>query len=151
MSVQLTAEMKLPTFLTMEIVLILQHLVKDIYSTVSGGKYRAENGTSMASPVVAGVAALILSKNPLMTAEQVETVLQKSAVDLGESGWDYLYGYGRVDAYKALQKTPAAISNVTLSTGTFTKTGSTKIAIAFSAIERFKSISIYSKFEGHNR
>lgn len=113
-----------------------------IYSTINGSKYSAMNGTSMASPVVAGVAALILSKNPLMTADQVETVLQKSSVDLGNIGWDGYYGYGRVDAYKALQITSSPISKITLSSGTFTMTGSSKKTISFNAYKGSK-VSLY--------
>lgn len=115
---------------------------EDIYSTINGSKYSSMDGTSMASPVVAGVAALILSKNPLMTAEQAETVLQKSSVDLWRTGWDYLYGYGRIDAYKALQNTSSPISNITLSSGPFTMTGSNKKTIAFSAFKGSK-VSLY--------
>lgn len=115
---------------------------EDIYSTINGSKYSSMDGTSMASPVVAGVAALILSKNPLMTAEQAETVLQKSSVDLWRTGWDYLYGYGRVDAYKALQNTSSPISNITLSSGSFTMTGSNKKTITFSAFKGSK-VSLY--------
>jgi flagellar hook assembly protein FlgD len=115
---------------------------EDIYSTINGSKYGSMDGTSMASPVVAGVAALILSKNPLMTDEQVETVLQKSSVDLWRKGWDYFYGYGRVDAYKALQSTSSPISNITLSSASFTMTGSNKKTIAFSAFKGSK-VSLY--------
>jgi cell wall-associated protease len=51
-----------------------------IYSTVPGGNtYGNAQGTSMASPVVAGVAALLLSYNPHLTAEQLKTVIEKSS------------------------------------------------------------------------
>jgi subtilisin family serine protease len=54
-----------------------------IYSTVPGGNnYRNLQGTSMASPVVAGVAALVLSYNPQLTAEQLKWVIEKSATPL---------------------------------------------------------------------
>ena len=60
----------------------------------------------MASPHAAGVAALILSKNPNLTPEQVRQVLRASATDLGTPGWDPLFGYGRVNAKRAVQQTP---------------------------------------------
>jgi subtilisin family serine protease len=113
-----------------------------IYSTISKSKFSAMNGTSMASPIVAGVAALILSKNPLLTSTQVEAVLKKSSVDLGSSGWDSLYGYGRVDAYRSLQFTQYPISNVALSSSTFTMSGSTKTNISFSTSGGSK-VSLY--------
>jgi subtilisin family serine protease len=61
------------------------------------------NGTSSATPVAAGVAALMLGYNPSATATQVETALAASADDLGAPGWDSETGYGRINAYEALQ------------------------------------------------
>jgi cell wall-associated protease len=52
----------------------------DIYSTTPDGKYRNLSGTSMASPVTAGVAAVIRSYYPELTAEQVKECLEKSVV-----------------------------------------------------------------------
>ena len=60
------------------------------------------SGTSAAAPIVAGVAALILSLEPDLTNEQVRGFLTISARDLGEPGWDEHYGWGRVDARAAL-------------------------------------------------
>lgn len=51
-----------------------------IYSTVPGSKYEANNGTSMACPVVSGVAALIRAYYPKLKAAQVKQILMKSAV-----------------------------------------------------------------------
>ena len=67
-----------------------------------GDYYSKFNGTSSATPVVAGVAALILGLNPNLTATEVENILKTTADDLGSSGWDQYTGYGRVNAYKAL-------------------------------------------------
>ncbi|WP_018963760.1 S8 family peptidase [Coprothermobacter platensis] len=63
-------------------------------------------GTSMASPHVAGVAALVLSAHPTYTNEQVRTAMQSTAKDLGTTGWDKYYGYGLVNAYAAVRWTP---------------------------------------------
>ncbi len=60
------------------------------------------NGTSAACPQVAGVAALLLQVNPNLTEAQVRTILQETAQDLGEPGFDNNYGYGLVDAYAAV-------------------------------------------------
>lgn len=67
-----------------------------------GAAYYRVSGTSQASPFVAGVAALIWSREPSLTAEQVRARLLASARDLGPSGFDDKYGWGRVDALAAL-------------------------------------------------
>ena len=59
-------------------------------------------GTSVSAPIVAGVAALILSVEPELTNEEVRHFLTRSAKDLGEPGRDNYYGWGRVDARAAL-------------------------------------------------
>lgn len=51
----------------------------DIYSTVPGNKYKDESGTSMASPTTAGVAAILMSYFPELSAEQVKSILMNSA------------------------------------------------------------------------
>jgi subtilisin family serine protease len=58
----------------------------------------------MASPHVAGVAALIRSLHPTYTPDQVRQAILTSAQDLGPPGWDPQYGWGLVDAYAALNK-----------------------------------------------
>jgi len=65
-------------------------------------QYDYLDGTSMAAPLVAGVAALVKSQWPAKTPAQVRTILEKSAVDLGTSGWDQYYGYGIVNAFYAV-------------------------------------------------
>ncbi|MBN2588706.1 MAG: S8 family serine peptidase [Sedimentisphaerales bacterium] len=60
------------------------------------------NGTSGACPIVAGVAALILSAEPNLTNIQVRNILLDSAHDLGTPGRDDYYGFGRVDANSAV-------------------------------------------------
>lgn len=60
-------------------------------------------GTSMASPAVAGVAALVVGKNGPMHPAQLEAALRASADDLGKPGNDDFYGAGRVNAARAVQ------------------------------------------------
>lgn len=72
-----------------------------------GNQYKHFGGTSSATPLVAGICALILSANPDLTAKQVKDILQKTADKIGPS-WEYSnghstkYGYGRVNADKAV-------------------------------------------------
>lgn len=65
-------------------------------------------GTSQASPHVAGVAALLLAKDPLLTPDEVRDILRSTATDLGCPGRDNTYGYGLVNAYGALD--PSTVS-----------------------------------------
>ncbi|WP_426318007.1 S8 family serine peptidase [Pseudoduganella sp. R-43] len=79
-----------------------------IYTTVQGGGYGAVNGTSFASPVAAGVAALVMAANPSLSADQVKSILFTTAVDLGTAGRDIYFGYGRVNAAAAVAAAKAA-------------------------------------------
>ncbi|MGA1843967.1 MAG: S8 family serine peptidase [bacterium] len=60
-------------------------------------------GTSMASPHVAGVAALVWSVNPNFTNDDIRCALELTATDLGDPGWDEYFGHGLVDALAALE------------------------------------------------
>ncbi|WP_052343721.1 S8 family serine peptidase [Bacillus massiliigorillae] len=103
-----------------------------IMSTIAGSRYAVMDGTSMAAPVVSGIAALILAKNPFTTVGEVQTILKKSSVDYGNRGWDMFYGSGRVSAYKALTLTGSPISNFK-SPSSFTITGKNRISVSFTA------------------
>jgi len=81
-------------------------------SSVVDPNYVRASGTSMASPVVAGVVALMLSENPLLTYDQVVSRLRSSAVDLGASGFDIYYGYGLVDALGAVASAAASVASI---------------------------------------
>ena len=63
-----------------------------------GTYYCRVSGTSMATPHVAGLAALILSMDPDLTNEDVRQLIRTGAVDLGAQGKDRDFGYGRIDA-----------------------------------------------------
>ncbi|GID53527.1 S8 family peptidase [Actinoplanes couchii] len=67
------------------------------------GSYTTMNGTSMAAPHVAAVAALLKSFDSTLTPDQIESALKKSAVDLGAKGADTDFGSGRIDAVAALE------------------------------------------------
>ncbi|MEV4830223.1 S8 family serine peptidase [Micromonospora sp. NPDC049257] len=74
----------------------------DIYSTSINGKYRKGTGTSDATAIVAGAAALVRSKYPYLPAAEVVHRLTATAVDKGPPGRDDEYGYGVIDLVAAL-------------------------------------------------
>ena len=75
-----------------------------IYSTLpyTGYSYGYLDGTSMATPFVAGLAALVYARFPTYTPDQAASAILDNAQDLGSTGWDIYYGCGRIDAFQAL-------------------------------------------------
>jgi thermitase len=73
-----------------------------ILSTIRGGSYAAWSGTSMASPVAAGVAALLKQQGPCRKPADIERILEQTADDLGTRGPDQYFGAGRINAGRAL-------------------------------------------------
>jgi hypothetical protein len=125
-----------------------------IYTTImptSGSYYGSKSGTSFSAPIVAGVAALVISANPSLTARQVSDIILNSADDLGDPGWDPLYGYGRVNAKRAVE-TALNISNLDTTPPSITivspkdnDTLSGTIFVEVNAIDnvRVSSVSLY--------
>ena len=62
------------------------------------------DGTSMATPHVVGVVALVLEANPKLTVNEIREVIESTATDLGETGRDNETGAGLINAYKAVQR-----------------------------------------------
>ena len=90
-----------------------------ILSTLPGGTWGCIQGTSMASPHAAGVAALIVSQfgtagaggDWVMSVTKVESLLQASAIDIGLPGYDECFGNGRIDALRAVRGDTSAASD----------------------------------------
>jgi hypothetical protein len=74
----------------------------NITSTYLNGGYATGAGTSFAAPIVSGIAALVRAQNPALTQAQVGDRLRTSARDAGPRGIDPYYGYGVIDAARAL-------------------------------------------------
>ncbi len=68
------------------------------------GDYVSINGTSFSSPYAAGVAGLMLSADPTLSAAEVEQILFETARDMGAAGYDTVTGWGLVDARAALER-----------------------------------------------
>jgi membrane-anchored mycosin MYCP len=76
---------------------------ENLFGGMPGGGYAEWAGTSGATPIVAGVAALIRSKWPEMSASQVINRIVSTAKDAGAPGKDPLYGFGVLNAEAALK------------------------------------------------
>jgi hypothetical protein len=130
-----------------------------IFTTISGTQatsydyaYGYASGTSLSTPITAGLAALILSANPSLAPNQVEQILESTAVDLGDPGYDTEYGWGRINASKALEaastpppgdSTPPTVtitspSNGTTISGNVTITANANDDKALSRVELYK-------------
>jgi thermitase len=78
----------------------------NILTTSREGSYVSDSGTSFAAPFVAGVIALMVSRYPQLTNDQVISTLRSEVEDLGEQGWDQYYGWGLVNAFAACSGMP---------------------------------------------
>jgi thermitase len=80
----------------------------DILTTMNGGGYGYVNGTSFAAPIAAGVAALVLAANPQLSNQDVLSALKQGADSPGTPGFDPQFGWGRVNAWKAVRLVSAS-------------------------------------------
>lgn len=123
-----------------------------IQTTSRGGGYSSTSGTSCSAPIVAGIIALLFSINPNLTPAQIQDILKQSADDLGTSGWDTRYGWGRVNAARAVQMaagtslpadtTPPTVSFSSPASGS-TLSGTASVQISASDNRGVASVSFY--------
>ncbi len=83
------------------------------YLRSKGYSYVYMSGTSMATPYVAGLAALLLSVDDTLTPDEVQAFLANTAVDLGDAGRDDIFGAGRIDAASAVNAVFASLPTAT--------------------------------------
>lgn len=103
-----------------------------VSATKDTSQWAVWSGTSFASPLVAGVVALMRSADPALSVGELTDMLNYSADDLGSAGWDYQTGWGLVDAEEAVSQAaaggttsttePPTTSSTTTSTTTTTTT-----------------------------
>lgn len=81
-----------------------------ILSTMPNNQYDYMEGTSMACPMVAGLAGLMKSVNPGLTNVDIRNMINATCLDLGEPGWDQQFGYGMVNAQAAVEMALNSVS-----------------------------------------
>lgn len=80
----------------------------DILSPAPDGKYQVSSGTSLSAAFISGVAALMIARNPEISAADIRGTLMSTARDLGPKGRDDQFGAGQVDAFGAVSATVPA-------------------------------------------
>jgi thermitase len=86
------------------------NIYNPLWPSCYGRYYCSLTGTSMATSHVSGLAALVWSFDHSLTADQVRAVLQSTADDLGAPGRDDYFGYGRINAARALESISLRVS-----------------------------------------
>lgn len=128
-----------------------------IDTTNRGGGYGFWGGTSFSAPIVAGVAALVVSANPGLSGSQVQDFLKQSSDDRGIAGWDPIFGWGRVNAARAVEaslgsggvdSTPPAVSIISPASGN-TVSGAATIEVTASDNVGLSSVAL--SIDGVNR
>lgn len=113
--------------------------------------YGVMEGSSMASPAVAGIVALWLEANPNLTYQDVADIIRTTSVkhaDMGGAVWEKRYGYGKINAYEGLK---AALSKVTgiaavhrSATPVTVQTEAEAVRLLFGSVEKGVSYQLYT-------
>jgi subtilisin family serine protease len=122
----------------------------NIYTTSRdlNNPYSSWRGTSFASPIVAAVAALVASANASLDNAQIVSVLEQTADDLGTSGFDAVFGFGRVNADRAvsgaLNFNPSPLVNVLSPTPGVGVSGRVAVEVAATASTSVAHVECYA-------
>jgi len=126
---------------------------RSVLAATNSGGYESVSGTSFSAPITAGVVGLIMSANPNLSPDQVETILESSADDLiAGVDWHMYYGHGRINASKAVQmalETSAAdteapvVSVFSPSSGSIVK-GNVSVEVSASDNSSVNEVSLYA-------
>lgn len=121
-----------------------------IVSTYLNGQYAYMSGTSMATPVVAGVAALLQQRWPTLKSQpdKLAKILLTTATDLGAPGVDGVYGYGLLNATRAFQANgTVTMTSPSGSTTTPTKSTTTTSGMMSKLSTALAGVTVYDAFD----
>lgn len=97
---------------SLALVAVGSSIFSTLYSDGSAG-YGLSSGTSYATPFVSSLAALLLSLNSAYSPAQLTKIMEDTAVDLGDPGWDGYFGYGCINFESALKYAKSDKSGIT--------------------------------------
>ena len=118
----------------------------NIYSTLPGGGYGYSNGTSMAAPHVAGIAALLRQADSNLTVDEIEEILTQTATPLSNLFPNNVTGWGLVNAYQAAQEA----SETGIVSGTLIGERGLDIHSAFLNIKHMDTHNIFTRSVASN-
>jgi|GEM_PF-1512497 len=128
-----------------------------ILTTSKDGGHQELNGTSASAAHVAGLAALMLARTPLLTPDIFHAVVRASASDLQTAGWDKETGFGLVDCFAALNQTNASSIDVGIVDSMILpqqprpgQTASIVLTIRNHGVQPFQSATLDLSREGHS-
>jgi len=117
-----------------------------VYTTTNGGGYGNWQGTSFSSPQVAALAALLFAKNPSLSNQQVVDLIKNNADDVGAPGFDINFGWGRINAFRAVQavqSTPNLSVSITSPTNNSTVSGLVNVSTSVSSQNSVSRVELY--------
>ena len=117
-----------------------------VYTTANGGGYLYGGGTSLSSPLVAGLASLVFSLNPGLTNAQVVNLITSNADDLGTAGFDADFGWGRINVRRTLQaaySTPALSVAITSPSSGSTVSGTVAVGVSATSSVGINKVELY--------
>jgi len=117
-----------------------------VYTTANGGGYLYGSGTSLSSPIVAGLASLVFSLNPGLTNAQVVNLITSKADDLGTTGFDANFGWGRINVQRTLQaaySAPVMSVAITTPSNGSTVSGSVNVSVSATSTIAINRVELY--------
>jgi hypothetical protein len=117
-----------------------------VYTTANGGGYLYGSGTSLSSPIVAGLASLVFSLNPGLTNAQVVNLITSKADDLGTTGFDANFGWGRINVQRTLQaaySAPVMSVAITTPSNGSTVSGTVNVSVSATSTIAINRVELY--------